>query len=73
MYIYMYLCFLVGVVGDVDKLVGGRRGPLLVLGGDEHADDSDQLELGPLDGQLGEKGVEVVHGEVESLVRQSVL
>ena len=67
------LPLVVGVVRDVDELPDIRRIDLLILGSNEHAGGSHQLELGPLDRHVGEEPVDVGNSQVESLGLQLVL
>mmetsp|Transcript_17104 Transcript_17104/g.46264 ORF Transcript_17104/g.46264 Transcript_17104/m.46264 type:complete len:310 (+) Transcript_17104:562-1491(+) len=63
----------VGVVRDVHELVHGRWMDLLVLRGDEHTGDADELQLSAVHGTGLQEAVDVVHGEVECLRHKPVL
>lgn len=62
----------VRVVRDVDELAEVGRVNFLVLGRDEHAGRTDQLQLGPLDAHDAEKAIDVVDGQVDGLVLEFV-
>ena len=59
----------ISAVGDVDEVADLREVDLLVLGGEEHARDADELEALARDHLLLEKAIDEVDREVERLRR----
>ena len=57
----------VAVLGHVDELLDARGHDLLVLGGDEHGRDADELELDQADDAPAEEAVDDVDGDPERL------
>eukprot|EP00047_Mylnosiga_fluctuans_P020829 m.96821 g.96821 ORF g.96821 m.96821 type:complete len:362 (+) comp8646_c0_seq2:120-1205(+) len=60
----------VRIVGNVDKVADLGRVHLLVLRGDEHGRDADELQLVALDGVDGKEAVDEVNRHEERLLQQ---
>jgi hypothetical protein len=63
----------VSVVGNVHIVVGAGRRDLLVLGGQEHGGNAQQLQFVAADGNKRQIAVDVVDGEAQRLRPQPIL